>query len=145
MVFLLVCRAFSRSRFFKEEDHEATKVPDRRAGLVVVDRLTGEGSEHPGEKDVKFALDFIPLGRHAPWYVALAKGYFKEEKLNVSILPTKGTADAVRYIESGLSEFGFIDIPSLVASGSGGLRCASSPTAIRRRPTASSAWIPAPT
>ena len=48
------------------------------------------------DKDVKFALDFIPLGRHAPWYVALDKGYFKEEKLNVTILPTKGTADAVR-------------------------------------------------
>jgi NitT/TauT family transport system substrate-binding protein len=72
------------------------------------------------DKDVKFALDFIPLGRHAPWYVALDKGYFKEEKLNVTILPTKGTADAVRYVESGLAEFGFIDVPSLVASGSAG-------------------------
>ena len=41
-----------------------------------------------GEEDIKFALDFIPLGRHAPWYVALAKGYFKEEKLNVTILPS---------------------------------------------------------
>lgn len=69
------------------------------------------------EKEVKFALDFIPLGRHAPWYVALSKGYFKDEKLNVTILPTKGTADAVRYVESGLAEFGFIDIPSLVAGG----------------------------
>jgi NitT/TauT family transport system substrate-binding protein len=72
------------------------------------------------ETDVKFALDFIPLGRHAPWYVALSKGYFKEEKINVSILPTKGTADAIRYVESGLSEFGFIDIPSLVAGGTAG-------------------------
>lgn len=72
------------------------------------------------DKDVKFALDFIPLGRHAPWYVALSKGYFKEEKLNVTIMPTKGTADAVRYVESGLAEFGFIDIPSLVAGGTAG-------------------------
>ena len=72
------------------------------------------------DKEIKFALDFIPLGRHAPWYVALSKGYFKEEGLNVSILPTKGTADAVRYVESGLAEFGFIDIPSLVASGAAG-------------------------
>lgn len=72
------------------------------------------------EKDIKFALDFIPLGRHAPWYVALSKGYFKEEGLNVTILPTKGTADAVRYVESGLAEIGFIDVPSLVASGAAG-------------------------
>lgn len=72
------------------------------------------------DKEIKFALDFIPLGRHAPWYVALDKGYFKDEKLAVTILPTKGTADAVRYVESGLAEVGFIDIPSLVASGSAG-------------------------
>ncbi|WP_373070062.1 ABC transporter substrate-binding protein [Gemmatimonas sp.] len=72
------------------------------------------------DKDIKFALDFIPLGRHAPWYVALSKGYFKEEGLNVTILPTKGTADAIRYVESGLAEIGFIDIPSLVASGAAG-------------------------
>jgi NitT/TauT family transport system substrate-binding protein len=73
-----------------------------------------------GEEDIKFALDFIPLGRHAPWYVALAKGYFKEEKLNVTILPSKGTADAIRFVDSGLAEIGFIDIPSLVAAGSAG-------------------------
>lgn len=72
------------------------------------------------DKDLRFALDFIPLGRHAPWYVALSKGYFKQEHLNVTILPTKGTADAVRYLESGLADMGFIDIPSLVASGSAG-------------------------
>ena len=79
--------------------------------------LLGSAS-HAQDKDVKFALDFIPLGRHAPWYVALSKGYFKQEHLNVTILPTKGTADAIRYVESGLAEFGFVDIPSLVASGS---------------------------
>jgi NitT/TauT family transport system substrate-binding protein len=70
------------------------------------------------ERDIKFMLDFISLGRHAPWYVAVAKGYFKEEKLNVTVLPSKGTADAIRGVETGLAEFGFIDIPSLVAGGS---------------------------
>ena len=48
------------------------------------------------ERDLKFVLDFISLGRHAPWYVALGKGYFKEEGLNVTIMPSKGTADAIR-------------------------------------------------
>ncbi|MDB5515947.1 MAG: hypothetical protein JWQ17_2705 [Tardiphaga sp.] len=70
------------------------------------------------ERDVKFVLDFISLGRHAPWYVALSKGYYKEEGLNVSILPSKGTADAIRSVATGTTEFGFIDIPSLVAAGS---------------------------
>jgi NitT/TauT family transport system substrate-binding protein len=69
------------------------------------------------QKDIKFTLDFIPLGRHAAWYVALAKDYYKEEGLNVSIVPAKGTADAIRALESGTVELGFIDIPSLVAAG----------------------------
>jgi NitT/TauT family transport system substrate-binding protein len=72
------------------------------------------------DRDVKFILDFISLGRHAPWYVALGKGYFKEEGLNVSIMPSKGTADAIRAVVSGIADIGFIDIPSLVVSGSAG-------------------------
>jgi NitT/TauT family transport system substrate-binding protein len=72
------------------------------------------------ERDIKFSLDFISLGRHAPWYVALGKGYYKEEGLNVTILPAKGTADAIRSVAAGVTELGFIDIPSLVAAGSAG-------------------------
>lgn len=72
------------------------------------------------ETDVKFMLDFISLGRHAPWYVALEKGYFKEEGLNVEIMPSKGTADAIRSVVTGISEMGLIDVPSLVAAGRAG-------------------------
>lgn len=72
------------------------------------------------ETDVKFMLDFISLGRHAPWYVALEKGYFKEEGLNVEIMPSKGTADAIRGVVTGISEMGLIDVPSLVAAGKAG-------------------------
>lgn len=70
------------------------------------------------ERDIKFTLDFIALGRHAPWYVAIAKGYFKDEKLNVTIVPSKGTADAIAALEANTSEFAFVDIPSLIAGGS---------------------------
>ena len=46
--------------------------------------------------DITFSLDFIVLGRHAPFYVAIEKGFFKEENLNVNIIPAKGTAQAFR-------------------------------------------------
>src|SRR5262249_33071692 len=72
------------------------------------------------ERDLKFVLDFISLGRHAPWYVALGKGYFKDEGLNVTIMPSKGTADAIRTVATGGAEIGLIDIPSLVASAGAG-------------------------
>ena len=69
------------------------------------------------ERDLKFTLDFIPLGRHAPWYVAVAKGYYKQEGLNVTIAPARGTADSIRSLDNGVVDLGFIDIPSLVAAG----------------------------
>ncbi|MCZ0738005.1 ABC transporter substrate-binding protein [Phreatobacter sp. AB_2022a] len=65
-------------------------------------------------------LDFISLGRHAPWYVARDKGFFAEEGLEVEIIPSKGTADAIRGVVTNLAPIGLIDVPSLVASGSAG-------------------------
>jgi NitT/TauT family transport system substrate-binding protein len=70
--------------------------------------------------DVTFSLDFITLGRHAPWYVALGKGYYEEEGLNVKIVPGKGTAQVIQAIESGIADIGFIDVPSLVISRAAG-------------------------
>jgi len=69
---------------------------------------------------ITFILDFISLGRHAPWYVAQEKGFFKEENLDVQILPSKGTADAIRGVVTGLAPMGLIDVPSLIASGAAG-------------------------
>ncbi|MGE0062135.1 MAG: ABC transporter substrate-binding protein [Xanthobacteraceae bacterium] len=69
---------------------------------------------------VVFSLDFIPLGRHAPWYAALAEGYFKDEGLDVSIIPSQGTAQVIQAVESGTANIGFVDVPSLVLARSNG-------------------------
>jgi len=70
--------------------------------------------------DITFANDFIILGRHAPLFTALEKGYYKEEGLNVKIVPTNGTAAAIQMVESGAAQLGFIDVPSLVIARANG-------------------------
>ena len=70
----------------------------------------------PKMTDVTFSLDFIVLGRHAPFYVAIEKGFFKEENLNVNIIAAKGTAQAIQNVESGLAQIGFTDVASLVVA-----------------------------
>ena len=84
------------------------------AALAAYSMIPAPGSAQ--ERDLKFTLDFIPLGRHAPWYVALGKGYYKDEGLNVTIASARGTADSIRNLDSA-ADVGFIDIPSLVAAG----------------------------
>ncbi|HTV35003.1 MAG TPA: ABC transporter substrate-binding protein [Xanthobacteraceae bacterium] len=62
---------------------------------------------------ITFSLDFIPLGRHAPWYAAIAEGYYKDEGLDVSIIPSQGTAQTVQAVEAGTAQIGFTDLPSV--------------------------------
>src|SRR5476649_773731 len=65
----------------------------------------------PALTKVVFSLDFIPLGRHAAWYAALAEGYYKDEGLDVSIIPSQGTAQVIQAVESGMAQIGFVDVP----------------------------------
>lgn len=69
---------------------------------------------------VVFSLDFIPLGRHAPWYAALAQGYYKDEGLDVSIIPAQGTAQVIQAVEAGTANIGFVDVPSVVIARANG-------------------------
>jgi NitT/TauT family transport system substrate-binding protein len=77
-------------------------------------------SAYAADTKVTFALDFIPLGRHAPWYAAVAQGYFKDEGLDVTIVPSKGTAEVIQSVQSGASDIGLIDVPALVLARAGG-------------------------
>jgi NitT/TauT family transport system substrate-binding protein len=70
------------------------------------------------ETAVTFSLDFRALGRHAAWYVALDKGYYKQAGLDVTIIPSQGTAQAIQSVESGAAQFAFSDVAGLVAARS---------------------------
>jgi NitT/TauT family transport system substrate-binding protein len=69
-----------------------------------------------------FSLDFIPLGRHAPWYAALGAGYFREEGLNVTIIPAQGTAQALQAVASGVAQLGLADAPGLILARAAGTK-----------------------
>jgi len=64
-------------------------------------------------KEVTLALDFVILGRHAPWYVAQAKGYYKDEGINTKIFAGRGTGHVLSSLESGVAQFGLPDVPGL--------------------------------
>jgi NitT/TauT family transport system substrate-binding protein len=65
---------------------------------------------------ITFSLDFRALGRHAAWYVALDKGYYKRAGLDVTIVPSQGTAQAIQNLEANAAQFAFSDVAGLVAA-----------------------------
>jgi len=93
--------------------------------LVVAATLAAPSAAPAQDKPltkVVFSLDFIPLGRHAPWYVALAEGYFKDEGLDVSIIPAQGGAQVIQAVESGTADLGFMGVPELALARAAGAK-----------------------
>ena len=66
------------------------------------------------ETTVRFTLDFKFEGPSAPFWLALDKGYYKAEGLNVTIDPALGSLESIGRVASGVYDMGFGDINSLI-------------------------------
>jgi NitT/TauT family transport system substrate-binding protein len=66
------------------------------------------------QTDVKFALDWKFEGPAAPYFVAIDKGYYKAEGLNVTVDTGPGSVAGIARVAAGTYPLGFFDINSLV-------------------------------
>ncbi|MFA8385671.1 MAG: ABC transporter substrate-binding protein [Pelagibaca sp.] len=64
--------------------------------------------------DIRFTLGWKTQGSDAPFLVALNKGYFEEEGLNVTIDQGEGSAATITRIMSGAYDAGFGDINAII-------------------------------
>jgi NitT/TauT family transport system substrate-binding protein len=65
---------------------------------------------------VTLVTDFGYKGRHAYFFVALDKGYYRDAGLEVKIVGGQGGADAIRQVGAGNAVFGFADAFALVVA-----------------------------
>jgi NitT/TauT family transport system substrate-binding protein len=63
-----------------------------------------------------FILDFLPYGEYTPYFTALAKGWYREEGLDVKILRGAGSGDTIKRIAVGQGDAGSADFSGLVAA-----------------------------
>lgn len=64
--------------------------------------------------NVTFVTDFGFNGRHAYYYVALEKGYYKAANLDVKIVRGQGSTDAVKQVAAGTAQIGFADSSAVI-------------------------------
>ena len=67
-----------------------------------------------GLTPLKFTLDFRVTSQTAPFFLALTKGYYKEEGLDVTIDVGAGSVASITRVASGAYDLGLGDISSLV-------------------------------
>lgn len=65
-------------------------------------------------------LDWLPGGDKSFVYAGVQQGFFKEEGLDVKIVPGRGSADAVTKIASGSADVGFGGISALMTAAAEG-------------------------
>ena len=91
-----------------------------RQGIVTRSALFGAAlailwsQNAPAADSVTFITDFGFNGRHAYYYVALEKGYYKAANLDVKIMRGQGSTDAVKQVAAGTAQIGFADSSAVI-------------------------------
>ncbi len=98
------------------------------AGIVLVTAfsLTGcrgksTAAENHGLLPVRLQADWYPQPEQGGFYTALAKGYYREEGLDLSILPLGQYGSGLQVVASGAAEFGLGSSDQILESVANGL------------------------
>jgi NitT/TauT family transport system substrate-binding protein len=91
------------------------------SGLTGCGRKTAEPAAAPGLVKIKFQTDWYPQPEHGGYYQALAKGYYREEGLEVEILPGGPNAQVKQAVALGQAEFGMTNGDDVIVAVARGL------------------------
>jgi NitT/TauT family transport system substrate-binding protein len=91
-----------------------TMLTNLRNAAMLLAAATVFCSDASAQTAIKFSLDFKFEGPAAPFLVAVDKGYFKAEGLDVTIDTAAGSLEPINRVASGTYQMGFGDINSLI-------------------------------
>lgn len=67
-------------------------------------------------KKITFLTNYVFNGRHAPFFVGLDKGFYKDAGFDVQIAPATGSGFVITAIDSGKADYGMADLSPIVQS-----------------------------
>jgi NitT/TauT family transport system substrate-binding protein len=89
----------------------------RRAllGLAAAAGLLGALPAAAQEK-MTLQLNWFHLADHSPIYLALKKGYYKQEGIDLTVLRGSGSADSAKKVDLGQADVGISDAPTVITA-----------------------------
>jgi NitT/TauT family transport system substrate-binding protein len=73
-------------------------------------------------KKIVFLTNYVFLGRHAPFFVGLEKGFYREAGFDIAISPSTGSGFVIAALEGGKADFGIAEAAPVVQSIGKGAR-----------------------
>lgn len=70
---------------------------------------------------IEFRLNWTLYGEHAPFFLGVEKGFYKEEGLDVTILEGSGSATVVKLIGNGTNPIGYADSATMMRGVAAGV------------------------
>src|SRR6201990_1718209 len=61
-------------------------------------------------KKITFLTNYVYNGRHAPFFVGLEKGFYKEAGFDIDIKPATGSGFVITAIDGGKADYGMADV-----------------------------------
>jgi putative hydroxymethylpyrimidine transport system substrate-binding protein len=86
------------------------------AAVLALAGLAGcgeDGAEPGAPKGATLVLDFVPNAVHSGIYSALARGYYRDEGIDLKVQPPGESTDAPKLLGAGKVEFAILDIHDL--------------------------------
>lgn len=87
---------------------------------VSVSLLMAAGA-HAEETQINFKLDWSLYGTHTPFFLAVEKGLYADEGLDVSVSEGDGSATVAKQVAQGRQQLGFVDFGTMVKGVQEGL------------------------
>lgn len=89
------------------------------ASSIAAVAMSGPSWGQSGQlQKVTLRLNYVPNAEHAPYYLGLKKGFYKEQGLDLQILPGSGSNDTVKLVGAGNDMFG-VAVADAVVTGRG--------------------------
>jgi NitT/TauT family transport system substrate-binding protein len=74
------------------------------------------GQPAAAQDKVLFQLDWIPTGEHAAYFAGAAKGFFKEQGIDITLTRGYGSGDTINKVAAGAAPFGVADLGGVLAA-----------------------------
>ncbi len=88
------------------------------------------------EDKVKLRLDWVYGSEHAPIFLAIEKGFFKEEGIDVELFPGEGSSVTVKLVGNRDADFGFATADQILIGVQRGLPLVATAVVLQQNPTA---------